>query len=56
MQKHSPAYVVIDRDHEILRFSGDETGRHLGPSAGTASLNPISMVHRVLRPAVRRAV
>lgn len=56
MEKHSPAYVVIDRHHEILRFSGGEVGRYLEPSPGTASLNLLSIVRKGLRPAVRAAV
>lgn len=56
MQKYSPAWVVIDRDHEILRFSGGEMGRYLEPSAGAASFNLTGIVNRVLRPAVRAAV
>lgn len=56
MEKHSPAYVVIDRHHEILRFSGGEVGRYLEPSPGTASLNLLGIVRKALRPAVRAAV
>jgi len=56
MEKHSPAYVVIDRQHEILRFSGGEVGRFLEPSPGTASLDLLGIVRKVLRPAVRAAV
>jgi two-component system CheB/CheR fusion protein len=56
MEKHSPAYVVIDRHHEILRFSGGEVGRYLEPSPGTASLNLFGIVRRALRPALRAAV
>ncbi len=50
-----PAYVVIDRQHDILRFSGD-TGRYLGPSPGVASLNLFTLLRRSLRPVVRAAV
>ena len=56
MEKHSPAYVVIDKHHEILRFSGGEVGRYLEPSPGTASLNLFGIVRKALRPAVRTAV
>jgi two-component system, chemotaxis family, CheB/CheR fusion protein len=38
LAKYSPAYVVIDRQENILRFSGREVGRYLEPSAGAASL------------------
>lgn len=56
MARHSPAYVVIDHDHDILRFSGGEVGRFLEPSPGTASLNLLGMVRKALRPAVRAAL
>jgi len=56
MEKHSPAYVVIDKHHEIQRFSGGEVGRYLEPSPGTASLNLFGIVRKALRPAVRAAV
>jgi two-component system, chemotaxis family, CheB/CheR fusion protein len=39
MDKYTPAYFVIDRHYEVLRFSGAETGRYLEPSPGTATLN-----------------
>jgi two-component system, chemotaxis family, CheB/CheR fusion protein len=56
MEKHSPAYVVIDKHHDILRFSGGEVGRYLEPSPGTASLNLFGIVRKGLRPAVRSAL
>ncbi|HEY6645143.1 chemotaxis protein CheB [Povalibacter sp.] len=56
MEKHLPPYVVIDRNHEILRFSGGEIGRYLEPSPGTASLNLLQIVRKSLRPAVRSVV
>ena len=56
MQHYAPAYFVIDRNHEITRFSGAETGHYLEPSQGAASLNLFSVVHKSLRSAVRAAV
>jgi two-component system CheB/CheR fusion protein len=56
MAKHSPAYFVIDRHHNIVRFSGGETGRYLEPSEGNASLNFFTNLAKALRPQVRRAV
>lgn len=56
MEKHSPAYVVIDKKHEILRFSGGDVGGYLEPSPGTASLNLFSIVRKALRPVLRAAV
>ena len=55
LEKHSPAFVVIDANHEILRFAGD-TGRYLGPSTGAASLNLFELLHKGLRGAARAAV
>jgi two-component system, chemotaxis family, CheB/CheR fusion protein len=56
MQHYAPAYFVIDRNHEVTRFSGGETGHYLKPSQGAASLNLLSILHKALRPAVRAAV
>ena len=56
VEKYSPAYVIIDRQQEILRFSGGEVGRYLEPSAGAASLNLLALVRKALRPAVRAAI
>ena len=55
LARHSPAYVVIDRQHEVLRFSGD-TGRYLQPAPGAASLNLFALLHKGLRGVVRTAV
>jgi two-component system, chemotaxis family, CheB/CheR fusion protein len=56
MAKHSPAYFVVDRQHNIVRFSGGETGRYLEPSEGNASLNFFANLAKTLRLQVRRAV
>lgn len=56
MQSYAPAYFVIDRNHEVIRFSGAETGHYLEPSQGSASLDLFSIMHKALRPAVRAAV
>jgi two-component system, chemotaxis family, CheB/CheR fusion protein len=56
MAKHSPAYFVIDRHHNIVRFSGGETGRYLEPSEGSANLNFFANLAKTLRSQVRRAV
>lgn len=55
MEKHLPAYVVVDRDHEVIRFSGD-TDNYLGPSPGTATLNLFSLVRKPLRAPARSAL
>jgi two-component system, chemotaxis family, CheB/CheR fusion protein len=56
MAKHSPAYFVVDRHYNIVRFSGGETGRYLEPSEGNASLNFFTNLAKALRSQVRRAV
>ena len=55
LERHAPAYVVIDANHDVLRFSGD-TGRYLGPSSGAASLNLFALLHKGLRAPARTAV
>jgi two-component system, chemotaxis family, CheB/CheR fusion protein len=55
MEKYTPAYVVIDRRHEILRFAG-ETGKYLQPSPGVASLNLFTILQKELRPAAQAAL
>ena len=56
LQQFSPAYVVIDRANEIIRFSGGAIARFLEPSPGVASLNLFGIMRRALRPTMRRAV
>jgi two-component system CheB/CheR fusion protein len=56
MAKHSPAYFVVDRHYNIVRFSGGETGRYLEPSEGNASLDLFANLARNLRTRVRHAV
>ena len=53
--RYAPAYLVVDRHHEILRFSG-QTGRYLEPAAGAASLNLFQLLHTDLRAVVRAAL
>jgi two-component system CheB/CheR fusion protein len=55
LTRWSPAYVVINANHEVLRFGGN-TGRYLGPSSGAASLNLFQLLDRPLRADVRAAV
>ena len=55
LERHSPAYVVIDSQHDVLRFSGD-TGRYLQPTSGAASLNLFALLHKGLRASARSAV
>jgi two-component system CheB/CheR fusion protein len=56
MEHYAPAYFVIDRQYEILRFSGSEARHYLEPSPGAANLNLFSLLQKTLRPAVRTAV
>ena len=56
MEHYAPAYFVIDRQHEIQRFSGSEARHYLEPSPGAANLNLFSLLQKTLRPAVRVAV
>ena len=55
LERHAPASVVIDANHDVLRFYGD-TGRYLGPSTGAASLNVFALLHKGLRGPARTAV
>jgi two-component system CheB/CheR fusion protein len=56
LTKYSPAYLVTDRQENIIRFSGGEAGRYLEPSAGAASLNLFSNLRKSLRPTFRAAL
>ncbi|MDR6874515.1 two-component system CheB/CheR fusion protein [Bosea sp. BE125] len=53
LEKYSPAFVVIDKHNDILRFSGGEAGHYLEPSSGVASLNLFGILRKALRPIVR---
>ena len=55
MEKHTPAYVVIDGNCDVLRFSG-QTDKYVGPTPGAASLNLFNLLRRGLRPAARAAL
>ncbi|MGL4962713.1 MAG: CheR family methyltransferase [Inquilinus sp.] len=55
MARHLPAFLVVDRQHDIVRFFG-QTAKYLGPTAGTASLNLFSLLHTDLRAPARSAL
>ncbi len=55
MERHTPAFVVIDEAYTVLHFSGP-MGRYLAPSSGTASLNLLQLAHPVLRAELRAAL
>jgi two-component system, chemotaxis family, CheB/CheR fusion protein len=54
--KYSPAYVVIDAEGQIVRFSGGEAARFLEPSEGIASLNLFAILKKSFRHAARTAI
>jgi two-component system CheB/CheR fusion protein len=54
-ERHAPAYVITDENFHILHFSG-RTGRYIEPTAGTATLDLMSLVHRDLRLELRTAL
>lgn len=55
LESYSPAYVVINRQHEVLRFSG-RTAQYIEHSVGAASLNLFGILRKELLPTVRTAV
>lgn len=55
VEKYSPAYVVIDARHDVVRVGGG-AGKYLGLAPGAASLNLFTLLHRELRNTVRQAV
>jgi two-component system, chemotaxis family, CheB/CheR fusion protein len=56
LAKYSPVYMVVDRQHNILRFSGGEIARYLEPSAGAANLSLFNNLRKSLQPTVRAAL
>jgi two-component system, chemotaxis family, CheB/CheR fusion protein len=56
LERYSPAYIVINRACNILRFSGGAVGRFLEPSPGTADLNLFGLLRRPLRRPLRAAL
>ena len=53
--RYAPAFVVVNRQHDVLRFSG-QTARFLEPATGVASLNLLALLHTDLRTAARTAL
>ena len=56
LKKLSPAFVVVDRNYDILTFSSGEVGRYLAPSPGSPSLNLFDILNISLRSATRNAL
>ncbi|MBR0798915.1 PAS domain-containing protein [Bradyrhizobium jicamae] len=54
-ERYAPAYVITDDNFQILHFSG-RTGRYIEPTAGTATLDLLQLVHRDLRLELRTAL
>ncbi len=52
MERYSPTHVVINKNHQILSFSG-QTGKFLDPSPGVASLDFFHLIQKALRPTAR---
>ncbi len=55
MAPYAPAFFVVSRQHDILRFSG-QTAKFVQPASGVATLNLFSLIHTDLRTAVRSAL
>ncbi len=55
MERHFPAYVVVDSRNDVVRFS-EHVAKFLGPSPGAASLDLFALLQRPLRPAARAAL
>ena len=53
--RYAPAFLVVDRSHEIVRFSG-QTAQYLEPATGVASLHLFALLHADLRTAARAAL
>ncbi len=55
MHRYVPAYMVVDRHDDVLRFSG-QTAKYIEPATGAASLNLFALLHADLRAAARAAL
>ncbi len=55
IERRRPAYVVVDENADIIRFSGP-TGRYIQHASGTASLNLFGLVDKSIRSEVRALV
>ncbi len=53
--RYAPAYVVVDQQYDILRFSG-QTTKYIEHPTGVASLALFNLLHTDLRPALRTAL
>ena len=53
--RYAPAFLVVNRHYDILRFSG-HTAKYLQPTSGAASLHLFNLLHPELRVATRAAL
>jgi two-component system, chemotaxis family, CheB/CheR fusion protein len=53
MEKYYPPHLVVDRNQQIVSFSGGAMGQFLEPSAGTPSFALFNILRKPLRAAVR---
>ena len=56
LAKYSPAFLVVDRQYSILRYSGGEVAQYLESSPGVASLGLLSNLRKTLRIVARTAL
>jgi two-component system CheB/CheR fusion protein len=56
MEKYHPPHLVVDRRHQIVRFSGGAVGDYLEPSPGAPSFGLFDILRKPLRPMVRTAL
>ena len=55
LEKYSPVFLVVNRQHDVLRFSG-RTGNYIEHAPGAASLNLFDILRKDLASTVRGAV
>ncbi len=55
VNRYLPAYLVVDRHYDVLRFAG-QTAKYIEPATGAASLNLFNLLHPDLRTVVRSAL
>ncbi len=53
MEKYYPPHIVVDRNQQIVSFSGGAMGPYLEPAAGTPSFALFDILRKPLRASVR---
>ncbi len=56
MERYNPPHLVVDRRHQIVRFSGGAMGDYLEPAPGVPSFALFDILRKPLRPIVRTAL